>query len=84
MALDGLVRKGTTSNEAERLRQRQRLDALEAETAEIKAFAEQQMKKLTTANGTGKYSIRCADSQKELQTARHEQNKAKQVADEAS
>ena len=81
---DGLVRKGTTSNEAERLRQRQRLDALEAETAEIKAFAEQQMKKLTTAN-TELANIQSdvQTSQKELQTARHEQNKAKQVADEA-
>ena len=81
---DGLVRKGPTSNEAERIRQRQRLDALEAETLEIKAFAEQKIQKLTTAN-TNLTNIQSdmQTSQKELQTARNEQDKAKQDADEA-
>ena len=80
---DGLVRKGPTSNEAERIRQRQRLDALEAETLEIKAFAEQKIQKLTTAN-TKLTNIQSdmQTSQKELQTARNEQDKARQVADE--
>ena len=81
---DGLVRKGPANNEAERIRQRQRLDALEAEAAEIKVFAKQKDQKLTTAHTElAKIQAKVETSQQELQTARLSRDKAKQDADEA-
>ena len=81
---DGLVRKGPASNEAERIRQRQRLDALEADAAEIKAFTEQKGQKLATAHAElANIQAEVETSQQELQTARQLRDKAKQDADEA-
>ena len=81
---DGLVRKGPTSNEAERIRQRQRLDTLDADAMEIKTFAEQKNQQLTTAHKKlADIQAKVQVSQQELQTARHRRDKAKQDADEA-
>ena len=81
---DGLVRKGPTSNEAERIRQRQRLNALEAEAVEIKAFAEQKDQKLTIAHTElANIQEKVQTSQQELQKTRHRRDKDKQNADEA-
>ena len=81
---DGLVRKGPASNEAERIRQRQRLDALEAEAAEIKTFAEKHDQRLTTAHAElANIQAEVQTSQQDLLTARQLREKAKQDADEA-
>lgn len=81
---DGLVRKGPVSNEAERIRQRQRLDLLEAEATEIKAFAQQQDKKLTSANAElADIQSQLQTSQQEVQTIRKTRDIAKQSSDEA-
>ena len=81
---DGLVRKGSVSNEAERIRQRQRLDALQAEADEIKTFAEAQGEKLAQAS-TELDSLQATlrTTQHTLQTARQARDQAKQTADDA-
>ena len=76
---DGLVRKGPASNEAERIRQRQRLDALEVETEEINLFAKQQAQKLAKAHTElANIQAEVQTSQQELQTALQVRDKAKQ------
>jgi len=81
---DGLVRKGPVSNEAERIRQRQRLDALQAEADEVKRFAEAQDQKLGTATATlDEVQAELHATQAALQTARKTRDEAKQAADDA-
>ena len=80
---DGLVRKGPASNDAERIRQRQRLNDLEAEAAEIKSLSEQQDQRLTTAQ-TELVDIqtKVITNKQKLQTAREAREKAKLDSDE--
>ena len=81
---DGLVRKGPVSNEAERIRQRQRLDTLQSEAEEVKAFAEAQGETLAAAT-TELETIQTdlQNKQAAMQTARRSRDEAKQAADEA-
>ena len=81
---DGLVRKGPVSNEAERIRQRQRLDALQAEADEVKTFAEAQGGKLAQANADlDNLQAERQTTQQALQAARRARDQAKQTADDA-
>ena len=79
------MRKGPISNEAERIRQRQRLDALEAEATEIKIFAEKENQKLwqQPMQNWLIFKQKCRLARKSLQTTRQLRDKAKQDADEA-
>ena len=81
---DGLVRKGPVSNEAERIRQRQRLDALQAEADEVKSFAEAQGQKLAQASAeVDGLHANVQTTQQTLQAARRDRDHAKQAADDA-
>ena len=81
---DGLVRKGPVSNEAERIRQRQRLDALQAEADEVKTFAEAKGGKLAQANADlDNLQAERQTTQQALQAARRARDQAKQTADDA-